>query len=111
MPAIPQTTSITIDESVYEVAKMSQEVQQMVTYLDEWRQKEADLSSDLLMTRAALRDLQNTLLETIQRERAEAQSKAEALGIVAAPTAAPEPTAVAPAVVPAETTKKSRTRK
>lgn len=82
MPLVQPTQTIAIDNSMYEVSKMSPNVQQMVVFLDEWRQKEVDVNSELLMIRGALRDLQNTLLQTIQRDRAEALAKAEAMGIL-----------------------------
>lgn len=72
MPKVQQTLTITIDNSVFEVAHMSSEVQSAVMYMDEWRQKEADLTSELLMVRAALTDVQNTLLKTIQSDAAAA---------------------------------------
>lgn len=70
MPQIQPTTTITIDDATFEVANMNANIQQMVQYLDDWRQKEADCTSDLLMVRGALRDLQNTLLQAIQAEQA-----------------------------------------
>lgn len=76
MPKIQQTTTITIDTATFEVASMSENVQQLVVYLDEWRQEEADQTSALLKTRAALHDIQNTLLSTIQAEAEAAQSAA-----------------------------------
>lgn len=75
MPQVQPTTTITIDDAVFEVASMSESVQQMVQYLDDWRQKEVDAMSQLLMVRGALRDIQNTLLTTIQSERATAESE------------------------------------
>lgn len=86
---IQQTTTVNVDETVFQVDKMSAEVQQMIAYFDDWRQKEADATSELLMIRAALKDIQATLLETIQKERAEALKKAEALGIIPASTETP----------------------
>lgn len=78
MTQVQQTTTITIDDAVYEVASMSANVQQMVQYLDDWRQREVDTTSELLMIRGALRDIQNTLLTAIQAEQAEAASAGEA---------------------------------
>lgn len=77
MPQVQQTLTITIDNTVYEVANMSQEVQSAVMYLDEWRQKEADVTSELLMVRSAINDVQNTLLKLIQGEQQEAAQPAE----------------------------------
>lgn len=70
MIQVQQTTSITIDDNVYEVANMGTDIQQTVQYLDDWRQREVDATSELLMIRAALRDIQNTLLGAIQAEQA-----------------------------------------
>lgn len=77
MPQVQQTLTITIDDRVFEVANMSQEVQNAVMYMDEWRQEEADLTSKLLMVRGAINDVKNTLLKTIQDEIA-AQVQPEA---------------------------------
>ena len=87
MPQVQQTLTITIDDTIFEVANMSPEVQSAVMYMDEWRQKEADLTSKLLMVRAALNDVQNTLLKTIQAEAAAANQVTE----VAEPTPTAKP--------------------
>lgn len=70
MLPVQPTTTISIDDVVFEVASMTPDIQQMVQYLDDWRQKEVDATSELLMVRGALRDLQNTLLQAIQAARA-----------------------------------------
>jgi len=77
MAQIQPTTTITVDGNSFEVANMSTEVQQMIVYLDNWRQDEADQASELLKTRAALRDIQNTLLQQIQQEQEAAKKAAE----------------------------------
>lgn len=79
---IQQTTSITIDEATFEVADLSPEIQQMVQYLDDWRQKEANTTSSLLMIRGALRDIQNTLLTAIQKSQSEVATDAATGGQV-----------------------------
>lgn len=81
---IQPTTTITLDDQVLDVSKMSNEVQQMVGYLDEWRQEEVDISSKLLMVRGALRDLQSVLSTTIQDDVKKARENAEALGVIPA---------------------------
>lgn len=73
MQKIQPTTTITVDDKTFEVASMSDDVKQLIVYLDDWRQDEADQTSALLKTRAALHDLQNTLLSTLQSEAAAAQ--------------------------------------
>lgn len=65
---VEKTTTITLDNKSFEVAQMSPEVQQMVAYLDEWRQREVDQTSELLLVRGALRDLQNALAQQIQAD-------------------------------------------
>ena len=79
MQKLLPTTTVNIDDAVFEVASMSPNVQSMIQYLDSWRQKEADLTSDLLMVRGALKDLQNQLLVQIQEERATAAAEAESV--------------------------------
>lgn len=71
MTKIQETLSVTIDEQTYNVADLSQNTQQLIRMMDTWRQKDADLTNDLLMVRAALRDIQNTLLTTIKDEVAQ----------------------------------------
>lgn len=71
MTKIQETLSVTIDEQTYNVADLSQNTQQLIRMMDSWRQKDADLTDDLLMVRAALRDIQNTLLTTIKDEVAQ----------------------------------------
>lgn len=84
---VTPTTTINAGDAVFEVARMSADIQQMIAYYDAWRQREIDLTSDLLQVRGALRDLQNQLVAALQKERDEAAAKAEAMGLV--PAAAP----------------------
>lgn len=82
---VTPTTTITIDNTEFAVDKMSSQVQQMVVYFDAWRQRELEATSELLMVRGGLKDLQASLLTTIQEERKQAMEKAEAMGLL--PTA------------------------
>lgn len=85
MPQINKTTTITLGEdanATFDVSKMSNQVQQMVMYMDEWRQKEQDLVSDILMVRAALKEIQTSLRDAIETEQKETLSKAQALGLI-----------------------------
>ena len=82
MAKIQPTTNVDVDGSIYDVSKMSPDVQQMMVLLDDWRQEEADLTGKILMVRSALKDLQQTLLTTIQAERKAALERAEALGLI-----------------------------
>lgn len=80
---VTETTTITLDDQVFEVSKLSAELQQMVAYLDDWRQREVDLTSELLMARSGIRDIQNALSGTLQKEMAELREKAQAMGLIA----------------------------
>lgn len=91
MPQVQTTTTINVDDNAYEVAKMSPEIQQMIAYMDEWRQEEVDVSSKLLMVRGALRDIQNAIAATVRDERAEAERRAEAMGVGKKAEATEEP--------------------
>lgn len=82
MAKITPTSTIALDDVTFEVDRMSDNVKQMVSLFDDWRQREADLTSDLLMVRAALKDLQNTLFTTITEERQSAAKAAAALGLL-----------------------------
>lgn len=76
MQSVQPTTSITIDGETFAVADLSAEVQQLVQYLDQWRQDEVEQSSELLKTRSALRDLQNVLLQQLQKDKDAAAEEA-----------------------------------
>lgn len=77
MQPVQPTTSITVDGETFQVAELSTEVQQMVQYLDQWRQDEVDQAADLLKTRAALRDIQNTLLQQLQADKEKAAAEGQ----------------------------------
>lgn len=82
MPKIQPTTTITVDNTAFAVDKMSPALQQMIVFMDEWRQKDVDLTVDISMVKAALRDIQNNIYVTINKEREEALAKAKALGLI-----------------------------
>lgn len=65
MPQIQKTITLTHEDKVYDVEHMSDEVKSLVVYIDEWRQKEQDLTGELIMVRAALRDIQNNLITAL----------------------------------------------
>jgi hypothetical protein len=66
---------------------MSPAIKDMVMMMDEFRQEEMDAHVRLVMAKGAIRDVQTQLLNTIQQERAEAEQKAAAMGIIPTPTA------------------------
>lgn len=76
MAQIQKTLTLTVDEQVFAVDQMSQSIQQLIVMFDDWRQKELDAQSDLLLTRAGLRDLQREIYSTIMAEREAAAAEA-----------------------------------
>lgn len=83
-----KTLTITTGDGVaYEVDKMSPAIKEMVMMMDEFRQEEMDAHVRLVMAKGAIRDVQAQLLNTIQQERAEAEQKAAAMGIIPTPAA------------------------
>lgn len=68
MAKIQETVTVNIDDKSYEVSQFGDNIKQMIALMDEWRQKDADLTSELLMVRAAIRDIQNTILSNINAE-------------------------------------------
>lgn len=82
MVKIVPTETIEMDGQKYEVARMSQPVRDMIALLDDWRQYEADRSSELSMSQAALLQLQSRLQATLLAERESATKAAEALGLL-----------------------------
>ncbi len=78
MPKMEKTTTITVDDVLFAVEKMDPQLKQMIAYMDEWRQKEADVATDLLMVRSALRDLQNSVYVALKKQQEEAAAAPEA---------------------------------
>jgi hypothetical protein len=68
MAKIEHTVTVAIDGTEYSVAQFSDSVKNAIALMDDWRQKEADLSSDILMVRGAIRDIQNSILAAINSE-------------------------------------------
>ncbi len=80
---IVQTEIITLDDGVdLRVDNQSPAIQQMIEYLDEWRQDEADLSSQLIKTRAAINDIQSSILAALQAEYHQPAADSESTPIV-----------------------------
>lgn len=75
MPKVQPTTTITIDGAVFAVDSMSNNVKEMIALMDEWRQRDADLVTEIAMVRGALRDIQNNIYVAINKQREEAAQK------------------------------------
>jgi vacuolar-type H+-ATPase subunit F/Vma7 len=85
MAKVQQTLSITIDDTTFEVAGMSEQIKQMVELMDDWRQQESDVSGQLILVRSAIRDIQNSLLTQIRQDQ-EAAAAPAVVEVPAAPT-------------------------
>lgn len=81
---------INVDNRTYDVASLPQQCQTLVAFYNEWRQKEADLKSELLLTQAAVREISREIVQTIQVEEAKKVAPAAGPGAEdALPEAAP----------------------
>lgn len=77
MTEIQPTTTINVDGTIYDVASMSADIKQMIALFDDWRAVEARCSSELMMSRHAMANMQTQLLAAIQTERQAAAEKKE----------------------------------
>lgn len=68
---------ITIGENVYDVAELSESIQQMVELFNEWRQDEAGVKSELAKVQNAINSLSRTIVAEIQKENAPAEDGTE----------------------------------
>ncbi len=67
MKPLQATTAITIDDQSFDVANLSPEIQDLVEFFDDWRQREKEIVSDLAMVRRAMQNLQSELLVKMQQ--------------------------------------------
>jgi len=94
MPQVQKTVTIQVDGQVIIVEQSSKTVQQLIGILDEWRQKQSDAQSELMMVNTALQGLQRELYETLTKEKLAAADAAK-------PAEVPEPAPVDAPVTPA----------
>lgn len=71
------TLTIQQDDKVIIVSESSDQVKQLIAYYDEWKQKEADLSGELLMVKSALRDLQTVIVNQLTLDNKPTESAQE----------------------------------
>jgi len=64
---------INVDEVPYAVSDMSEDVKRLVEFYNEWRQKESDIKSELMLVQAGQRDLSREIITTIRREKEAAE--------------------------------------
>jgi sulfite reductase beta subunit-like hemoprotein len=69
MPTLQPTTTINIDETVYNVADMSPSVQALIAMYDDWRSDLAKAEQTVLLHRVGIAQLQRDLVETINKEK------------------------------------------
>ena len=88
---------INVDNVPYDVTSCSTQVQALVEYYNEWRQKEFDLKREVVMIEAAQRELSREIIETIRREQEDKEDDVAQNTTPAADTAAAnDPAAPAP---------------
>lgn len=75
---ITPTTTIVIDDTTYQVEGMSDEIKHLVSYYDEWRQKEAEATRTLVLYQAALGQVQQQIATMIENERNKKTEEANA---------------------------------
>ena len=63
---VEKTVSITIGEQTTNVVDLKPEVVQLIDLFDEWRQREADTASELVLVRSALQQLQSQIVAAVQ---------------------------------------------
>jgi hypothetical protein len=78
MIQVEKTQTIQLDDSLIEVANCSDQIKQLVVYLDDWRQQEVDATSKLLLCRAALNDLRNSMIQQLQKEAEDREAAIQA---------------------------------
>lgn len=66
MKQITPTETIEMDKKTYKVNEMPQNIQDIVAFIDDWRQEEADANSKRLMAASAINDARNTLFKEMQ---------------------------------------------
>ena len=74
---VETTKVITIDEKTRAVDDCSDAVKRLVAYYDDWKQKQADAQSDLLLVQSGMRELSREIVAQIQKEEAEAEAGGE----------------------------------
>lgn len=68
MTEVQKTLTVTLGDTVFQVADMSEQLKTAVSYMDDWRQKEADLMDQLVLVRSAIHDVQNSLSSALSTE-------------------------------------------
>lgn len=58
---IQPTLTIQLDDKIVLVSECSETVKTLISYYDDWRQKEYDINGELLMVKSAMRDIQNVI--------------------------------------------------
>lgn len=80
MAKVEDVKVLNIDETPYAVDAMSDEVQAQVALFNEWNQRDADLSNELAMVRAAKNDLSRRIILQVRQEKEEAEGSATGTG-------------------------------
>lgn len=63
---LPITETVTMGDLTFNVVDLPDDLQRSVASLDEWRQREHDISSDLLMVQVALQSMYQSITTRLQ---------------------------------------------
>lgn len=72
-----ETKVVTIDGNSRAVDALPEEVRRLVNFYDDWKQRELEARSHLLMAQTAMRGLANEIVAAIQKADEEAASAGE----------------------------------
>ena len=76
MPKVEPLKILSIDNVPHLVEQMSDNVRELVSIANDWREREAEARSELQLVQAGLRDIFRQITATIQQERDAAAKKA-----------------------------------
>ena len=77
MKEVEDIKVVNVDGTPYQVSDMSEIVQELVIYYNQWRKEEFEAKSELFKLQAAMRDMSREIVGTIKKEVEEAANKVE----------------------------------
>lgn len=72
-----ETRVVTIDETQHPIEELPEKAQQLVKFYDDWKQKELDARSELMMIQTAMQGLANQIVAAINEAQQAAQATTE----------------------------------
>ncbi len=75
---VEETKVVTIDDQTLAVDTLPDNVQQLVAFYDDWKQREVDLRSELMAMQAAMRTMQQQIAQAVKASQDAVVAEAEA---------------------------------